>query len=81
MTIIADHPAPTCPTSTECPCRQADVDPDDWFPYANRGPRARRAKAACSGCPEAERCILWGMFMESTGIFGGMFLRNGKPEE
>lgn len=54
-------------------CRQ--VDPELFFPIAERGPGTRRqvaaAKAVCARCPVQPECLDWALDALPAGIAGG----------
>lgn len=62
-------------------CRTGGHDPDMWHPSSaeERATVGRAAKAICSGCPVASKCLNMAMRAEGTlhakyraGIFGGL---------
>ncbi len=57
------------------PCRQADVDPDIFFPVSSRASAADTIKATrlCEWCPRRTECLLWAYRSgaDQHGILGG----------
>lgn len=55
-------------------CR--DVDPELFFPAAERGPARRKqvraAKAVCAECPVREECLDFALEALSHGVAGGL---------
>jgi hypothetical protein len=56
-------------------CRDADVDPDLFFPHAERGPefeaQVTAAKAVCAQCPVVSECLTWALESLPYGVAGG----------
>ena len=56
-------------------CVSSDVDPDEWFPVANRWETARteaaRALALCAACPVRRECLEFSMrHWDGAGRYG-----------
>jgi hypothetical protein len=57
-------------------------DPDDFTETSTRkeGFRARnRAKAVCEDCPFRKECAAWAEDTEQSGVWGGIWWRDGAP--
>lgn len=57
-------------------------DPDDFTETSTRrdGIAAReRAKAVCRSCPFEEECLAWAESSGQDGVWGGVWLKGGKP--
>jgi WhiB family redox-sensing transcriptional regulator len=67
-------------TSRLARCSGTDVDPDEWFPVANRWDTARteaaRALALCAACPVRPECLEYSMRhwdeVGRYGVWGGL---------
>lgn len=70
---------PSIPTDVEVPCM---THPSEWwFPGPGKPKTAHRARELCRTCPIKTSCESLGRETKSSGIFGGVYLHNGKTAQ
>ncbi|WP_048544116.1 WhiB family transcriptional regulator [Nostocoides jenkinsii] len=52
-------------------------DPELWFPITPDG--LAEPVAICQTCPRIVDCLNGGIAMQAVGVWGGRYLKNGKP--
>lgn len=57
-------------------------DPDLWYEaYENDSVVAAQVDEICIHCPVAKQCFAAGLRGKETGVWGGVYLENGKVSE
>lgn len=56
-----------------------DVDPAQFFEkYEEDQAQAKRTDKRCRGCPVNQTCFAWGISHDEWGVWGGIYLEDGK---
>ena len=57
-------------------------DTNKWFDLYEENPQIRpTVDGICDSCPVQKNCLIYGYLTNSWGVWGGVYLEDGKPSK